>query len=168
MGQLLTLQAKKIITKHKNPFLSSRELDLNLQREGFAGWRYHPRIPFLQSSSIYVPCSLRLYGNSREQNRQNSLTWGANSPMSLYLLLVSASFFHAQRSWGYRAELGRPTHDPLRPNRTYKTLPFRTKYRDQSAGQRMNFPQGQTQAGSRGPTPGVPLVWVSLQLSHWL
>lgn len=84
MGQLLNLQAKKIITKHKNPSLSSRELDLNLQREGLAGWRYHPRIPFLQSSSIYVPGSLRLYGNSREQNRQNSLTWGANSPMSLY------------------------------------------------------------------------------------
>lgn len=34
--------------------------------------------------------------------------------------------------------------------------------------QRVYFPQGQTQAGNRGPTPGVPLVWMSLQLSRWL
>lgn len=36
MGQLLKLQAKKILTKHKNPSLSSRELVLNLQREELA------------------------------------------------------------------------------------------------------------------------------------
>lgn len=37
MGQLLSLQARKITTKYKNLSLSSRELYLNLQTEGLAG-----------------------------------------------------------------------------------------------------------------------------------
>lgn len=79
-AKLLNLQARKIITKHKNLFVF-RELHLNLQREGLAGWRDHPSILFLHSSIYGAPtimCQV-VYGNSREQNRQKSLSSGANN-----------------------------------------------------------------------------------------
>lgn len=165
----LNLQARKIITKHKNLFVF-RELHLNLQREGLAGWRDHPSILFLHSSIYGAPtimCQV-VYGNSREQNRQNP------HPQELIIFSVPALssgltlLLPCPGSMRLQGRTGQIYPSPPEPGRTYKTLHFRTQYRDQPSWQRINFPYGQIQVGSRGPTPRVPLVWMSLQLLHWL